>query len=477
MFVFTFTKKKTAKFAAVSAAAVIAVAVGISAMMSSLGSGASEKQHPIYKVDRSDNKVALTFDAAFGNSNTDGLLKILSDTNTPATFFVTGEFADKHPEDIGKIALSGHEIGNNSDTHIHLIENGKPVNVNALIADTHSAASKIAKVTGTEPALYRSPYGEYDDNILTTLRGMSLTPIQYSVDSLDWQEPPAEVIEKRVLDGTTSGSIILLHNDIANTEAALPNIISKLRARGVEFVTVSNLIYHGDYTVDNTGKQIPNARDAFNPAADAALEIAVSAMKQVMTKEQAAETIKSGVSPAMASKLAAVLTTEQIKLLRSADPALVMAMYNGTYSAPVMASIADVPESGQPGYGKGGAVGKGGEVGEAGIPVAAGVDSIPVGGEPGGNSGGSSGGNSGGSSGGGGVAQYITSETESAEATTVPDMTTVGTETGTGGSAGGFAAPQENATAATAATAVNAVTTAATTAAEIDAKAGGVPKD
>ena len=78
-------------------------------------------------------------------------------------------------------------------------------------------------------------------------------PSVSSGDSIDWKEPPPEDITERVVAGAKSGSILLFHNDLENTTEALPDILTQLRDKGYEFVTVSNLIFWEDYTIDPNG--------------------------------------------------------------------------------------------------------------------------------------------------------------------------------------------------------------------------------
>ena len=81
---------------------------------------ANSRKLPIYSVERDDKKIAITFDCAWGNSDTDELLDILKKHNAKATFFFTGEWLSKFPEDVLKIYADGHEIANHSDEHKHI---------------------------------------------------------------------------------------------------------------------------------------------------------------------------------------------------------------------------------------------------------------------------------------------------------------------------------------------------------------------
>lgn len=247
----TFTKKQIKRFAAIAAAVAAAAAVGITAVVTSVGTKAQQRLVPIYRVGRTDNKIAVTFDVAWENSNTAELIDILDEYDAKATFFITGDFCDRHPDDVGLFHEAGHEIGNHSDAHPHVAQ----IAVNDLINDTRECSRKIKMLTGEEPALYRAPYGEYGDNMLTTIDGMGLKTIQWDVDSIDWDGATVEDIEKRIIKNTKSGSILLFHNDLENTTMALPVILKQLKQSGYEFVTVSELIYPDNYTIDANGEQ------------------------------------------------------------------------------------------------------------------------------------------------------------------------------------------------------------------------------
>ena len=177
----TFTRKKVRRIAAVSSMAVAAVAVGAFAILSSVGTQAAGRKLPIYCVQRDDSKLALTFDVAWENSNTTQLIEILDEFDAKATFFVTGDWCDRYPEDVQRFHEAGHEIQNHSDQHPHV----EGINVNELISDTKECSRKIKMLTGEQPTLYRAPYGEYDDSLITTVEGMGMKVIQWDVEAMD----------------------------------------------------------------------------------------------------------------------------------------------------------------------------------------------------------------------------------------------------------------------------------------------------
>lgn len=177
----SFSKRTLKRIVAISSIAAAMVAVGVFAVVSTVGTQAAGKLIPIYSVDRGDNKIAVTFDVAWENSNTDELIEILDEYDAEATFFVTGDWCDRYPDDVRKFHNAGHEIQNHSDQHPHV----QGINVNDLIEDTNEAARKIQMLTGETPTLYRAPYGEYDDAMMTTLEGMGYKVIQWDVEPFD----------------------------------------------------------------------------------------------------------------------------------------------------------------------------------------------------------------------------------------------------------------------------------------------------
>lgn len=218
-----------------------------------VGAAATARQLPIYCVQRDQNVVALTFDAAWGNEDTQTLIDILGKYNVTATFFVVGEWVDKYPESVLALSRAGHEIMNHSNDHAHF----SSLSVEEIVANINACSDKIEAITGVRPTLFRPPYGEYDDHVIAAVRSMGLEPIQWDMDSLDWKGISADEITQRVVSRVQSGSIVLFHNAAEHTPEALPAIIETLLQEGYTFLPVSQLILTGDYTIDHTGRQCP----------------------------------------------------------------------------------------------------------------------------------------------------------------------------------------------------------------------------
>ncbi len=216
-----------------------------------VGVSASDRQLPVYCVERDDKVVSLSFDAAWGNEDTQALIDILGKYKINATFFVVGDWVDKYPESVRALADSGSEIMNHSLNHAHFSK----LSEDEIIADVTACNEKIAAVTGVTPTLFRCPYGEYDDHVISTVSGMGMTAVQWDVDSLDWKGLSALDIKRRVLEKVEPGSIVLFHNAAENTPEALPGIIESLLADGYKIIPISQILLTGTTFIDNTGRQ------------------------------------------------------------------------------------------------------------------------------------------------------------------------------------------------------------------------------
>ena len=216
-----------------------------------VGVSAAQRQLPVYSVEREDRVVALSFDAAWGNEDTQTLIDILDDHGVSATFFVVGDWVDKYPESVKALSDAGNEVMNHSVSHAHF----STLSTEQILADVTGCNEKIKAITGLAPTLFRCPYGEYDDHVIRAIHSLDMTPVQWDVDSLDWKGISAQEIQQRVLKNVRSGSIILFHNAAEHTPEALPGIIEALQADGYTIVPVSQILLQGETTIDNTGRQ------------------------------------------------------------------------------------------------------------------------------------------------------------------------------------------------------------------------------
>ena len=209
---------------------------------------------PIYCVATDENKVALSFDAAWGNEDTQTILDILAKHDVKVTFFMTGEWMGKYPDDVKKFVAAGHDVGNHSENHKQMSR----LTEQQCRDEIMKAHKRIKELTGIDMDLFRPPYGDYNNMVVGTARDLGYYTIQWDVDSLDWKDYGADSIVKKCTEHKNlgKGSIILMHNGAKYTPEALERVITGLKDKGYELVPISQLIHRGEYTIDHTGRQL-----------------------------------------------------------------------------------------------------------------------------------------------------------------------------------------------------------------------------
>ena len=211
-----------------------------------------ERLVPIYAVDTPEKKISISFDAAWGSERTPQLLAILEEYEIKTTFFLVKFWIEKYPEVTKRIAREGHEIGNHSATH----PNMDTLTRGEIRRELEETNSLIEELTGQRPMVFRPPFGAYNNTLVEVVEELDMKAIQWSIDSLDWQDLSAQEITERVLKQVAPGAIVLFHNNAENTPAALVPILDELLADGYSIVPVSELIHWDDYYIDpHTGIQ------------------------------------------------------------------------------------------------------------------------------------------------------------------------------------------------------------------------------
>lgn len=222
-----------------------------------VSSASAMKKLPIYSVQTDKKQVAITFDAAWTNQDTDELIKILKKHNTIATFFIVGDWAERFPESVKAFYGAGHTIANHSDTHKAFSKCSRE-EIRKEIVDCNE---KLEKITGEKVTLVRAPSGDYTRESLEVADSLGMHTIQWNCDSLDYTKISVEEIVNRVIKGTDNGSIILFHNGVENTAEALDRVLTELEKEGFSFVSVNDLIYKDNYYLDHTGRQFPKENE------------------------------------------------------------------------------------------------------------------------------------------------------------------------------------------------------------------------
>jgi peptidoglycan/xylan/chitin deacetylase (PgdA/CDA1 family) len=185
-----------------------------------------------------ESVVALTFDDGPHAAQTPGLLEILGEYQARATFFEIGDHVRKHPSLVRDVFHAGHEIGNHSKSHPDF---GKCDDADFIRAELQSANESIESATGCQPKLFRAPYLSHSPALWTVLAELQLPSVGGRILGRDYN---AAISKKEIIANCAAaerGDIIILHTWPEKTVAALPEILSRLREKGLQAVTVTEL--------------------------------------------------------------------------------------------------------------------------------------------------------------------------------------------------------------------------------------------
>ena len=171
--------KRKLKTWAIFGVLILVACVGVSKTVS-VTNTVNGKELPIYSVETDEKKVALSFDAAWGNEDTQIILDTLAKYNVHATFFMTGGWVENYPEDVKKIYAAGHDLANHSENH----KNMSQLSNSDCKEELQKVHNKVKELTGYEMFLFRPPYGDYDNEVICQATECGYYTIQWSIDTL-----------------------------------------------------------------------------------------------------------------------------------------------------------------------------------------------------------------------------------------------------------------------------------------------------
>lgn len=197
-------------------------------------------------VETQQKIVAITFDDGPYLPYTEQLLDLLKEYQVPATFFVIGRNAVKHPEMIRRLVAEGHQLGNHTWNHLDLLKADRQT----MISEVERTSRLLEQLTGCRPAVVRPPHGFRDPLVMEVMADRGLTVVEWSIMARDWVNPGVDAIVKTIVTEVANGSVILLHDgdgvqqaaSRAQTVEATRQIIRELTSRGYRFVTIKELL-------------------------------------------------------------------------------------------------------------------------------------------------------------------------------------------------------------------------------------------
>ena len=187
------------------------------------------------------NQVALTFDDGPNPEYTPQILAVLDKYHVKVTFFMVGEIAQRYPKVVRKVTEQGHEVADHTMTH----PEAPKADSQMLRQEVRGSAQLLEQISGKKIHYLRPPYGYFDAAYFQACRDNNMDVVLWSIVPRDWEQPPAEVIVQRVAAEIRPGAIVLLHDgggDRRQTVKALPLLIEAIQAKGLQAVTLSQLL-------------------------------------------------------------------------------------------------------------------------------------------------------------------------------------------------------------------------------------------
>ncbi|WP_057915241.1 polysaccharide deacetylase family sporulation protein PdaB [Peribacillus muralis] len=191
-------------------------------------------------VYKGEKNVAITFNIGWGDEKAAPIIETLKKENIKsATFFLSGSWAERHPELVAQIAKEGYEIGMLGYDYKDYSE----MEDQEIIRDIAKAQEAFKKLNVKNIDLLRAPTGHFDKRLLKISDNFGYTVVHWSIDSKDWTNPGVERIVQNI-EKAQKGDIILLHasDSAKQTNKALPELLNDLRAKNLTFVNVSEMI-------------------------------------------------------------------------------------------------------------------------------------------------------------------------------------------------------------------------------------------
>jgi peptidoglycan-N-acetylglucosamine deacetylase len=195
---------------------------------------------------RGSRQLALTYDDGPNDPHTLRLLEVLARHEVRATFFLIGRYVRQRPDIVGEILRAGHVIGNHTFSHPLLIFQSD-AEIRRQLVECQAA---LEDSIGEDVKMFRPPFGGRRPAVLQIARELRLQSVMWSVTGYDWNAPPADVIEKKVVRQVRGGDVILLHDgghkemgaDRSQTVVATERLIGRYKKEGFEFQTVPQMM-------------------------------------------------------------------------------------------------------------------------------------------------------------------------------------------------------------------------------------------
>lgn len=184
-------------------------------------------------------QVTFSCNVDWGEEVIPDMLKIFDENQINITFFVSGKWAEKHPDLLREMYAAGHEIQSHGYSHKLCSQNS----VETIKEEILKTEKVIMDIIGVKTNVFAPPAGNYDETTVELCRSLGYKLALWNVDTIDWREgSTAEVIKNRVLKKHLNGAIVLMHPK-EETVKALPDLIREIKGKNLSIVPLYRLSY------------------------------------------------------------------------------------------------------------------------------------------------------------------------------------------------------------------------------------------
>ncbi len=193
--------------------------------------------HPVYRGNPQKKMAAFMINVAWGNEYLDGMLATLKKHNVKATFFLDGSWLKKYPDAAKKIQTEGHELSNHAYSHPDMKHLSKAEQRKQIVKTEQLLKSTLQ----VENKWFAPPSGSYNQTTVQIAREEGLGTVLWTIDTIDWRNPPAEQIVAKIGNKLEPGSLILMHPTKSSSQA-LEGMIKTIQKQGYKLGTVSETL-------------------------------------------------------------------------------------------------------------------------------------------------------------------------------------------------------------------------------------------
>ncbi|MEQ6376656.1 polysaccharide deacetylase family sporulation protein PdaB [Bacillaceae bacterium S4-13-56] len=199
-----------------------------------------EEPRALLKSGQDENEIALTFNITWGQERVLDILETLNKHGVKATFFVSGEWAERHPDLLEAIIEDKHELGMLGYRYKSYVKMEK----DQVRKDLLYAKEVFKKLGYDDITMVRPPNGHFNKEILTLAEQLGFKVIHWSLNTEDWRNPGTSAIVDTVVSEVKGGDIILLHasDTVKYTDKALNEMIPILKQKKLSFVPISHYL-------------------------------------------------------------------------------------------------------------------------------------------------------------------------------------------------------------------------------------------